>query len=268
MNKEQTSGHKRNVINGLLTVTNIVSLSSNLIRIVLCCDKKLAVDPNWIGPHLKLLFPAENSQDIIFPQTNEENKIIWQDGVRERVRTYSIRDYNENDNSLSVDFVVHQHGVATSWAQQAKIGDCIGLVAMGSKNRFDETVKFVLLGDIAAMPAICYTLEHLPAKQHVTAIIEVRDEQDKVTLNLPESATLSWLVTPKDQPSQLISTLTQLKLDTADSQLVFWGGMESSLAQSLRHYIKAQFTALSGDCVRLISYWREGYAEGQFKHHD
>lgn len=263
-----SSAHKRKVINSLLTVTKIEKLSNNLLKVEFSCEQKLIVDPLWIGPHLKLLFPSVGQQEITFPQLNEDNKIIWQDGLRERVRTYSIRQYNESNNTLVVYFVIHQHGIATMWAQNAQVGDQIGLVAMGSKRQFDETSQLILLGDIAAMPAICYTLEHLPAKQKAFAIIEVRDEQDQVSLKLPANAQVTWLVTPPGRPSQLIEQIAQLPVAMDDSNLLFWGGMESSISQALRHYLKDRFTNLSSEATRLISYWREGYAEGQFKHHD
>lgn len=264
----KTSAHKRTVINGLLTVKESLKLSANLIRIVFTCDKTLNVDPQWIGPHLKLLFPLSGSKEIHFPQMNEESKIIWQEGVRERVRTYSVRNYNSVDNTMAIDFVVHQHGIATTWAQQAKAGDTIGLVAMGSKNRFDENIQLILLGDISALPAISYTLEHLPAYQKAIAIIEVRDEQDKITINVAKHAMLKCAVTPQGEQSKLIDMVNQLNLAQDDDSLVFWGGMESSVSQALRHHLKANFSQVPADSIRLISYWREGFAEGQFKHHD
>lgn len=264
---QKTSSHKKKSINGLLTVESSRQLSNNLIEIVFSCDKKLEIDPLWIGPHLKLLFPVANCSEIVFPSINEEGKIIWQEGTRERVRTYSIRRYDEKSNTIAVHFVIHQQGVATIWAQNAQVGDRIGLVAMGSKRRFDEISQLTLLGDISAMPAICYTLEHLPANQKTVAIIEVRDEKDKLSLALPEYAQLHWLVTPQGSPSQIMTKLEQLQL-TVDDNALFWGGMESSVSQSLRHFLKDHFANLSSDSTRLISYWREGFAEGQFKHHD
>lgn len=266
--QQHTSSHKKKAINGLLTVKSNKKLSTNLIEIVFHCDKPLEIDPLWIGPHVKLLFPLTGSQEIIFPKINEENKIVWQDGIRERVRTYSIRDYDVANNTITVYFVIHQEGIATTWAQHAKVGDKIGLVAMGSKRRFDDVSQLILLGDIAAMPAICYSLERLPPSQQAMAIIEVRDERDKEALKLPPNGRVSWLVTPQGEPSKLIEQIKLLDVDINASNLLFWGGMESSLSQELRHFLKDYFINLSSESTRLISYWREGYAEGQFKHHD
>lgn len=265
---QKVSAHKRSVVNGLLTVKHSEQLSVNLIRIVFSCDRHIEFDPLWIGPHSKLLFPLDNNK-IIFPQTNEDNKIIWQEGTRERVRTYSIRHYNQAENTITIDFVVHETGIATLWAQQAKVGDRIGLIALGAKNRFDQNKQLILLGDIAAMPAICYTLENLPLGQKATAIIEIRDQQDKlIPLSLAKSAEVNWVVTPHGQPSQLIAQMSKLNLTVNPDNTIFLGGMESSIAQAMRHFIKQQFATLPSDAINLISFWREGFAEGQFKHHD
>ncbi|WP_392562578.1 siderophore-interacting protein [Orbus sturtevantii] len=266
--KQKTSAHKRSVINGILTVKQCERLSINLIRVIFNCDKKIEFDPLWIGPHAKLLFPSVSNDDIIFPQTNEDNKIIWANGTREQVRTYSIRNYNQDNNVVVIDFVVHESGIATQWAQQANVGDNIGLIAMGAKNRFDNNKQLILIGDIAAMPAICYTLEHLPQGQKALAIIEVRDEKDKLPLTLTQPTELIWLVTPQGHDTKLISQLTQSVSTVDQENALFWGGMESSIAQSIRRFLKEHFTALPSDSIHLISYWREGFAEGQFKHHD
>lgn len=262
----KASGHKRTVINGLLTVNEMTTLSNNLIRIVFSCDKKLNVDPLWIGPHLKLLFPTD-SGEVIFPAVNEENKVIWQEGLREKVRTYSVRYYDVANNLLTIDFVIHEKGIATTWAQHAKVNDTIGILGMGSKNKFDSAKQLVLLGDISAMPAICYTLEQLPKDQKAIAIIEVRSESDKVALNLSPLAKIEWIVSPQGT-SQLIAAINQLPISTDDANLFFWGGMESSLSQEVRRSLKNDYTQLPADAIQLISYWREGYAEGEFKHHD
>lgn len=264
--QSKQSSNKRMIINSLLTVTQVNRYSDNIIEITFKSEKPFIVDPMWIGPHLKLMFPDQNG-DINFPAIDEQNKVILQAGMREKARTYSIRNYDSVNQMLTVYFVVHKQGLATTWAQSAQVGDRIGLIGLGAKVVFDVQKSVILLGDIAALPAICYSLEHAPENQSITAIIEVRSESDIKPLILPPTKQLTWLVNEKG-PSQLPQALNQLMDQLAEKNLLFWGGMEASLTQQIRRQLNDQFTHLTKADIQLISYWRIGYAEGQFKHHD
>lgn len=266
---ETSVNHKRIVVNELLKVKVIWKLSNNLIRIVFSSDKPLAINPQWIGPHVKLLFPNA-SGEIIFPAINEENKIIWQEGMRQNVRTYSIRNYshyNYQEYYLTIDFVIHSAGIATTWAQQANIGDVIGLVGMGAKKTFDKAEQLFFVGDISAMPAISYSLEHLPADQKALAIIEVPHQDDILPLQVSSTVQIEWLVTSKGK-SQLLAKVASIINTVKHDKLLIWGGMESSICQQIRQYLIDQFPDLPREVIQLIGYWREGFAEGEFKHHD
>lgn len=261
-----SANEHRTVVRSELIVKSIEALSKNMIRIMFSVvDRdKFIVNPNWIGPHLKLFFPSDERQTITFPEVTEDNKVIWPEGVRERVRTYSLRAYSAQQQILTVDFVKHQSGVATLWAQQAKVGDKIGVLGMGSKCQFTQQT-LVLLGDISALPAIAYTLEHLPNDTRAVAIIEVLSEADKQAIHCAQSNEVKWIVRAPTQPSQLISTIATLNL-TQPSDLLFWGGMESDLAQQVRHYLKDHYENLSRDNLQIVSYWRQGFTEGSFSH--
>ena len=266
MNKKQ-SAKKRIIINGLLTVSEIKLCSDNLIEISFKSSKPLPIEDQWIGPHMTLLFPDQNG-DLAFPTINQDNQIIWQDGAQERVRIYSVREYDVKKQILSVIFVIHDQGKATNWARNAKINDVIGIIGLGAKSTYDIDKQWILAGDLSALPAICYTLEHAPAQQQILAFIEIKNKSDIQTLNLPANANVNWLIQTHDENSlheQMVKYLNDLS-DT--SKIMIWGGLESSAAQQLRHTIMDLFPTLTRENLSLISYWRKGFAEGEFKHHD
>lgn len=256
----------RIIVNGLLTVIKVEQLSQNFIRIYFSCDKSLQINPLWIGPHLKLLFADPISKTITFPEFDEKGKVVLNENVRKLIRTYSIRKYDVITNQLVIDFAIHTNGVATLWAQGAKGGDQIGLIGMGSKNTYNQD-HLVLIGDMAAVPAICYSLEHLPNDQKASAFIEVKHQSDVMPLSKNDNVEINWLITNSQQANQLIETVLKADL-TYYPQILFWGGMESSLAQQLRHALKDKYTHLSSEAIQIISYWREGFAEGEFRHRE
>lgn len=259
--KKQTS-----IVNALLTVLRIERLSHSFIRINFSCDKQLTVNPLWICPHLKLLFADPSTGTIIFPQLDDNNKILINDKIRQLARSYSIRHYDETTQQLTIDFAIHQEGLASVWAQQAKVNDQIGLVGTAAKLMFNQQ-SLVLIGDITAVPAICYTLEHLPNNVNVQAFIEVNHPTDIMALPNSLNTHVNWLIQDVNQPNQLVETIKKANIVHSDNLLI-WGGMERDLAQQIRHTLKDNYPHLPPDAFHIISYWRHGFAEGEFKHRE
>lgn len=265
-NTANSKPKKRNVVNAILTVKSVNMVSGHFIEIKFGADKLLDIDPDWIMPHLKLLFPI--GELVEFPTTNEEGKIIWQAGLRERVRTYSIRHYDPNMNQLTVHFVIHKEGIASNWAQQAKKNDQIGLVAVGSKNRFSEHSNFVFFGDMAALPSISYTLERMPKNSQAIAYIEIENESARQPLNILPHLTVHWIVNPANELNAISDFISKYHDEHIFDDARILGGMETTKARLLRNQLKEQYPHINSENKIIVSYWRKGFAEGQFKHSD
>ena len=257
---------KKLIVNALLTVLKVEKISPSFIRVQFSSNKPFDVDSAWICPHVKLLFPEPITGEILFPKLDEDNKIVVSDKVRQLARSYSVREFDSVTNQLFIDFAIHESGLATVWSRHAKVGDQIGLVGSAGKLSFTDNC-LVLMGDISAAPAICYTLEHLPEKQKVYAFILVNHPKDIVPLPDNENVQVNWLIQDNTKPNQLVDVVINTEFAEQD-KLMFWGGMESSLAQQLRRALKDKYTQLAPEAIHITSYWREGFAEGEFKHRD
>jgi NADPH-dependent ferric siderophore reductase len=263
---EKIKFNKKVIVNALLTVLNIEKISPSFIRIQFSSDKPVNIDPLWVCPYLKLLFPDPSTNVITFLKLDDNNKIAVDDKQRQLVRSYSVREFERASNQFFVDFAIHDTGLASVWSQKTKVGDQIGLIAAASKLRFTDNC-LVLMGDISAVPAICYTLEHLPQNQKAFAFIQVNYKSDIVPLPDNKNIKVNWFIQNRDNPFQLVDAVINADL-SEQNKLLFWGGMERSLAQSVRHAIKDKYIHLSPDAFHITSYWREGFAEGEFKHRE
>ena len=257
---------KKLIVNALLRVLKVEKISPSFIRVQFSSNKPFDVDSAWVCPHVKLLFPEPITGEILFPKLDEDNKIVVSDKVRQLARSYSVREFDSVTNQLFIDFAIHESGLATVWSRHAKVGDQIGLVGSAGKLSFTDNC-LVLMGDISAAPAICYTLEHLPEKQKVYAFILVNHPKDIVPLPDNENVQVNWLIQDNTKPNQLVDVVINTEFAEQD-KLMFWGGMESSLAQQLRRALKDKYTQLAPEAIHITSYWREGFAEGEFKHRD
>ena len=257
---------KKLIVNALLTVLKVEKISPSFIRVQFSSNKPFDVDSAWVCPHVKLLFPEPITGEILFPKLDEDNKIVVSDKVRQLARSYSVREFDSVTNQLFIDFAIHESGLATVWSRHAKVGDQIGLVGSAGKLSFTDNC-LVLMGDVSAAPAICYTLEHLPEKQKVYAFVLVNHPKDIVPLPDNENVQVNWLIQDNTKPNQLVDVVINTEFAEQD-KLMFWGGMESSLAQQLRRALKDKYTQLVPEAIHITSYWREGFAEGEFKHRD
>lgn len=258
--------NKKVIVNSLLTVLKVEEILPSFIRVQFSSNKSFDTNPLWICPYLKLLFPDPLTGTITFPKLDDNNKIAIDDKSRQLVRSYSVREFDGITSQFFVDFAIHDTGLASVWSQKAKIGDQIGLISIASKLQFTDDC-LVLMGDISAVPAICYTLEHLPKKQKAFAFIEVNHKSDMVSLPDNKNVEVRWFVKNADIPHQLVDAVMDVDLLRYD-KLLFWGGMERSLAQSIRQALKNKYAHLSSDAFQITSYWREGFAEGEFKHRE
>lgn len=109
-------------------------------------------------------------------------------------RDYTPRYFDPQSGELSIDFVLHGDGVASSWAAQAQPGD--DLKIGGPRGSFlvaDDYDHYVLLGDETALPAIGRWLEAMPADMHAEVYIEIADAAERQELLSAADADIYWL---------------------------------------------------------------------------
>lgn len=134
----------------------------------------------WNGPaaHIKLILGADSP-----------------DGVRAPSRTYTPRHFDAARRELTVDFVLHGEGPASTWAAQASVGQPMLIAGPGRCYELDPAAQWLLLaGDESAIPAIATILEITPATLPTRVLIEVDDAADEFALTPPRpNVDLRWL---------------------------------------------------------------------------
>lgn len=250
-----------------LCVIDSYMLNDGFCRVILGGAEleTLTVDRAIIGPHLKLMIPPKGADCLLWPEFDAKlGRLVWPEGERPTVRTYSLRHYDEKNQRLTVDLVSHEGGVASDWARNANAGDKIGIWGPGGRVAYcGQWTLFV--ADRSALPAVAYTLEEvLPREAKGKAVIEVADEGEMTALDAPEGVEIVWLIRRDGNESTLVDAAASTAFPEGVEPLV-WGGMECSLAKSLRRRLIDK-GELARDQIYLVNYWREGVAEGGFSH--
>jgi NADPH-dependent ferric siderophore reductase len=227
-----------------LTVRQVETIAAHMVRVTLSGDLEGFTSLGF-DDHVKLFFPdgtknAEGAPNMLG-------------------RDFTPRRYDPAQDTLEIDFAIHDAGPATRWAAQAKPGDTLALG--GPRGSFIIPTSFdwhLLVGDETALPAISRRLAELPARTRTVVVAEVDGRDDETALPTAADATVTWAhrngVAAGDS-DVLAKTLAKLKLPAGD--YYGWVACESLIAKALRRQLIADHGA-NPKWLRAAGYWRRG----------
>ena len=108
-------------------------------------------------------------------------------------RDFTPRRHDPANDTLEIDFAIHDAGPATRWAAQAKPGDTLALGGPRGSFIIPTTYDWhLLIGDETALPAISRRLAELPAGTRAVVVVEVDGPDDATALPTAANATVTW----------------------------------------------------------------------------
>ncbi|MCW4352429.1 siderophore-interacting protein [Hoyosella sp. YIM 151337] len=171
-------------------------------------------------------------------------------------RSYTVRNFDPHRGEMDIDFVVHDGGVASAWALNAKPGDQVGLSAADGWFKPPATTRhYVIAADATGLPAAGRILENLPAGTTATVVTEIVNSADAQELSSAAAVTYMWLAGSGmgHGPSRLDGAVRELPAPEPDTY--FWVAAEASVTRSIRKYLRKELSLTARDmCV--LGYWR------------
>jgi NADPH-dependent ferric siderophore reductase len=178
------------------------------------------------------------------------------------MRTYTIRSLDHAAGEMAIDFVVHgDEGVAGPWALAAQPGD--ELVLQGPGGAFAPAADVdahVLIGDLAALPAIAAACERIAPGTPVHAVVEVDGPDDELALECPGSLSLRWV--HRDAGEDLVEVVRALSWPEGRVQVFAHG--ETSAMKALRGHLRDE-RGVERELLSISGYWRRGLDEEAFQ---
>jgi NADPH-dependent ferric siderophore reductase len=225
-------------------VQRVEKLSPHMIRVAFGGDLEGFTSLGF-DDHVKVFLPGTE------PGSDGEPKPISRD--------YTPRRYDPKANTLDIEFVLHDAGPATRWAEQVAVGQSLQIG--GPRGSFVIPLAFdwhLLIGDDTGLPAIARRLTELPAGAKAVVLAEVDGPEDRVLLDSAADVDVTWVYRNGGEAGDsavLLQGLKELKFPQGDYYA--WVACESLTAKALR----AQLIAAHGanpKWMRAAGYWRRG----------
>jgi NADPH-dependent ferric siderophore reductase len=234
-----------------LDVLRVVDITPRMRRITLGGPELAGFISLGSDDHIKLLFPQNAAEQAALQSPTFS---IKGDGPQPAMRDYTPRRYDPASGELDIDFVLHGDGPASTWADQAKVGQHLYIGGpRGSMIVPDIFDSYLLIGDETALPAIGRRLEELPAGRKVLAVIEIENAAERQTLRSAADVDVIWVVRGQDNLLQTVQNLT-----LPGGTLYSFVATETKLSRQLRRVL-LDTHKVNEEFLKAVGYWR---AEG------
>ncbi|MDV7087469.1 siderophore-interacting protein [Rhodococcus opacus] len=201
--------------------------------------------------HVKIVFPDPDGTRRV-PVVNDAMMLDWPRPLP-ITRKYTVRRYDADARELDLDFVLHEGGLASSWATTVAIGDDVTIAGPPGAKAFAHNFDhYVFAVDSTALPAVARWLAESPAGVSAHVVIETDgDVEHGYPLAVRENVDVTWLVRHGGE-SALASTVQSL--DLPDGRSFLFAAGEANDIKPLRAWSRDRMDSL------FTGYWKRGVA--------
>ncbi|MDE1913610.1 MAG: siderophore-interacting protein [Pseudomonas sp.] len=232
-----------------LEVLRVVDITPRMRRITLGGPELAGFISLGSDDHIKLLFPQNAAEQAALDSPDFN---LRGDGPQPAMRDYTPRRYDLGIGELDIDFVLHGDGPASTWAEQAKVGQHLHIGGpRGSMIVPDIFDSYLLIGDETAIPAIARRLDELPAGRKVLAVIEIANAAEQQPLASAAEVEVIWVVRGQDD---LLETVQNLTLP--GGSLYSFVATESKLSRQVRRVLLDTHN-VNEAFLKAVGYWQQ-----------
>lgn len=211
-----------------------------------------------VSPHmLELDFACPRLGEIgLTGRPDEFVHLVFDDAEpgNANTRHYTLRSADAARGVFTVDFVVHDVGLASDWAVAAQPGALVRVSeAHGYYSVPADAAWVTLAADATALPALLRILEEAPARVPIRVIAEVAEPGDKIELASAATLDVTWLIGGNGRmPTRLPDALVAEGRPEGDGYL--WVAGEGQMTRDIRKHVRAHW-GLRPDQYKIVGYW-------------
>ncbi|MEU6874502.1 MULTISPECIES: siderophore-interacting protein [unclassified Streptomyces] len=241
-------------------VVRVTTVGAGLLRVTLGGAGTEGFQAHSPDEHVKLIFPDPDGT-LRLPEPNGA-MLSWPRPALVS-REYTVRRYDQAAGEIDIDIAAHDGGLASDWARAARPGDVMHLAGPPGglivPHAYD---RYLLAGDITALPAIARRLEELPRSAKGWAFVEVVDAAQEIELSAPEGVEVRWLHRgdlPAGTGDALERAVTAVTVPEGERVYV-WVAGEAGQIKPLRRWARDELRLDRAD-HDITGYWKRGVAD-------
>lgn len=244
------------------TVLGRRMVTPGMVRVTLGGEGLADLKTTEIGDeYVRLFFPDPETGELVLPQVDAQGFWKYPEGKKPaHCECYTIRYFR--DGEIDLDFVIHENGRASEWAQACAPGDEIVLrEPYGIYEAPSEAKWQLFVCDATGLPALGRLLEGLDAGVEARAIVEVPDASHEQVFETSATLKLVWLHGSGNglAPSKLEDAVRSMNVPT-DREVYVWVASEARAVRPIRKYLRHE---LKWPATRysITGYWTDRLAE-------
>ena len=245
------------------------NVTPGMVRVTLGGEGLAGFKTTGVGDeYIRFFFPNPETGELVLPDVDEKGFWKWPDGKKPaHCECYTIRAVREGDTpEIDVDFVVHEHGHASEWAQAATPGQTVALREPYGIYEAPTNVDWQLfVCDATGLPALGRLLENLPAGTEARAIVEIPDASHEQAFETRADLKLVYLHGTGNgiAPSRLEAAVRGVAVPQGRIPYV-WVAAESKAVRPLRKYLRHEL-GWHASAYSVTGYWTDKLAEWEHR---
>lgn len=256
--------------NFLASVVDVGHLTPSMIRVVLKLDGGERLLPSghpdeWV----RLAVPADDATPVVLPVLRENGRWEMPEGADYAPnRPYTVRRWNARTSEMVLDMVVHEGGVAASWAMNARVGDIVGICNPEGRFWLPKGSRWLLMvTDITGLPAVGRVLEELPEGFRAVVHVEIPSDADRQEIGqmieTGADADVTWHTCHGLRPerpgyTELPRIAREITALPEGPGYIYIAGEAKAAAECRRHF--RDQLGFDKHRIDAVGYWIEGQA--------
>lgn len=232
-------------------------LTPGMVRITFGGSGLDGFDTTGVGDeYLRVFLPDPGTHEARLPISTGDSWDWAPDVEPSAMRTYTVRAVDPAAGTVDIDFVVHDGGLAASWAQRAQVGDVVGLNSPTGLYEPPADLQWqILLADATGLPAVARLVEQTPPGVRTRVLIEVEEPSHQQELNLGAGTEVAWIYGGNGHSqSRLDEVLRSMELPGGVGYI--WVAGETKVLRGIRKYLRHD-KKLTPESYKLIGYWTD-----------
>ncbi|GAA2581327.1 siderophore-interacting protein [Actinomadura fulvescens] len=241
-------------------VLRTAPVGAGLIRVTLGGPGLGGFEAHAPDEHVKLIFPEEDG-GLRLPEP--DGLMLKWPRPSPTSREYTVRRYDAAAGELDIDVVLHEGGLGSGWAETVEPGTPVHVAGPPGgvivPHAYD---RYLLAGDLTALPAIARWLEELPRTAAGWAFVEVAGAAEEIELPAPEDVEVRWLHRGGRPPGTagLLERAVRTVRVPEGERLYAWLAGEAGELKPLRRWVRDELRLGRND-HDITGYWKRGVAD-------